>query len=408
MTKDKDYLTTMQAKLNENLDTFSAMIQGLFDYLIAREQSRADNKTTASSKEQIMKYQNIPITQKGGKSKLWVARVPLGKINMQYRYKYIYGGTQVECYAKLKQFVGSKAKMAIEIEKAQQLPEPKKVRTSKNTIRNFYDIYLNVYRKPYFKKTTNKNTESIWKNWISNSPLCDMPMETIIIGDIKTFLSTVEYPIQRNKIRLWLSNMFTCAIEHNLIKISPMAGLKLKKAKSKPRNNFYPDEEERFVQLAQKSEYWLIYALMLYEGLRPGEAKGIRPCDIKADYIEVSQAINDYGDVDSTKTGNIRSVPIFAQFRQLADKYRGNSDKTIFLNANKHTGNDEYRQLTKEAHIDKVMYCLRHTFATRCAEANISAKQVQLWMGHSDIETTLNYYTHISKEFEAENIKLKG
>lgn len=202
--------------------------------------------------------------------------------------------------------------------------------------------------------------------------------------------------------------MFTAAVEHGLLASSPMQNLRLPKAKSTPRSNFTRDEEEHFVEQAKQSQYWLIFAAMLYEGLRPGEAKALRPCDIKEKYIEVGQALNDFGEVDTTKTCNVRLVPIFDQFAQLADQYRGQSTSLIFPKADKHTANDDYREICKALGIDKVMYTLRHTFATRCAEASISAKQVQLWMGHSDVETTLKYYTHISKEFEMANIESKS
>lgn len=54
------------------------------------------------------------------------------------------------------------------------------------------------------------------------------------------------------------------------------------------------------------------------------------------------------------------------------------------------------------------MYCLRHTFATRCEEAGISVKQTAQWLGHSNIKTTLENYVTISNEFEKMNIELKN
>ena len=49
-------------------------------------------------------------------------------------------------------------------------------------------------------------------------------------------------------------------------------------------------------------------------------------------------------------------------------------------------------------------HILRHTFATRCFEAGINAKVVQHLLGHSDIQMTLNLYTHVDTKVLHENI----
>ena len=38
---------------------------------------------------------------------------------------------------------------------------------------------------------------------------------------------------------------------------------------------------------------------------------------------------------------------------------------------------------------------LRHTFYTRCAEAGLDIKVLQMIMGHSDISITMNIYNHV-------------
>jgi integrase len=37
---------------------------------------------------------------------------------------------------------------------------------------------------------------------------------------------------------------------------------------------------------------------------------------------------------------------------------------------------------------------LRHSFATRCVNANIDIKTVSVLLGHSNVSTTLNIYAH--------------
>ena len=46
----------------------------------------------------------------------------------------------------------------------------------------------------------------------------------------------------------------------------------------------------------------------------------------------------------------------------------------------------------------------RHTFATNMAKRGIAPKTLQYLMGHSDINVTLNVYTHIDFEGAKENL----
>ena len=43
-------------------------------------------------------------------------------------------------------------------------------------------------------------------------------------------------------------------------------------------------------------------------------------------------------------------------------------------------------------------HSLRHTYATRLFENNVPIKTVQSLLGHKDITTTMNIYTHVMPE----------
>lgn len=53
-------------------------------------------------------------------------------------------------------------------------------------------------------------------------------------------------------------------------------------------------------------------------------------------------------------------------------------------------------------------HSLRHTFATRCFEAGMEPKVVQMLMGHSSITVTLNIYTHVMKSKMFEEVSKFG
>ena len=50
-------------------------------------------------------------------------------------------------------------------------------------------------------------------------------------------------------------------------------------------------------------------------------------------------------------------------------------------------------------------HSLRHTFTTRMCEAGVNIKVIQYALGYTDISTTLNIYTDVTKEFKTSESK---
>ena len=50
----------------------------------------------------------------------------------------------------------------------------------------------------------------------------------------------------------------------------------------------------------------------------------------------------------------------------------------------------------------------RHTYCTNMAKTGISAKTLQYLMGHSDIEITMNVYTHFGYDEVLDDLKRSG
>lgn len=66
--------------------------------------------------------------------------------------------------------------------------------------------------------------------------------------------------------------------------------------------------------------------------------------------------------------------------------------------------NKALRKVLNELGIDPItVHGLRHTHASELLYAGVSIQYISKRLGHSDIQTTLNTYTHIVKELEAQN-----
>lgn len=51
------------------------------------------------------------------------------------------------------------------------------------------------------------------------------------------------------------------------------------------------------------------------------------------------------------------------------------------------------------------MHILRHTFATRCIEAGMRPKTLQMILGHSSLQITMNLYVHVTGEEKQNEIQ---
>ena len=56
------------------------------------------------------------------------------------------------------------------------------------------------------------------------------------------------------------------------------------------------------------------------------------------------------------------------------------------------------KSVTKQTFKRFSMHILRHTFATRCIEAGMKPKTLQMLLGHSNIGITMNLYVHTTEE----------
>ena len=135
----------------------------------------------------------------------------------------------------------------------------------------------------------------------------------------------------------------------------------------------------------------------------------------------------------TTKTyAGTREIPITKHLLPIISKYANNKDELIFTKNNEiiapTTINSHFKKICKNANIrvlinsNKKVYreagisnvnlktssvnthMLRHTFATRCIEAGVSAVALSRILGHKDIQTTLNTYTSVFNKFKEDEL----
>ncbi len=160
--------------------------------------------------------------------------------------------------------------------------------------------------------------------------------------------------------------------------------------------------------------------LCLSSGLRIGELCALKWSDIDMEerVIKVRHTIQriyitDDGNkkytkllIDTPKTKeSIRDIPLSADLVKLLRPLKKVVNNEYFILTNEanptepRTYRNYYKKVLKDLNIPNLKFHgLRHSFATRCIEANGDYKTVSVILGHSNISTTLNLYVHPNKE----------
>ena len=127
-------------------------------------------------------------------------------------------------------------------------------------------------------------------------------------------------------------------------------------------------------------------------GLRLSELLRLEPRDIQARRLTVRES----------KSGRSRTIP-------LTERAVVACDSGLWQDWTVHRV-EHYWKLMREAlkRPELLFHGLRHTCATRLLQAGMDTRRVQVWMGHSNIQTTVRY-THVdTKDLEVLRNALEG
>lgn len=232
------------------------------------------------------------------------------------------------------------------------------------------------------------------------------------------------------KLRDYMKQIFHRALKSKLIPYSPADDLELPKAADKKRRPLTDEERSAILKTAQTHPAGLWVKTMLYCGLRPGETVPLRWCDIdfEKNVVNVHQALES-GSKDTIKSpkskAGYRLVPIPEHLIADLKSQQGRPLEYIFTqtlpeNKGKHhtpsslrcywdsfkrqldldMGAEVYRnQIVKSKLSDDLTpYVLRHTYGTDLQAAGVPINIAKYLMGHADISTTANIYTHENEE----------
>lgn len=272
---------------------------------------------------------------------------------------------------------------------------------SRINFKAFSDTWLRVY-KASNSNATRTAYERILR--LQCEPLHGLPLDAITRTDCQSIINGIsDRPPTCKKVFTTLNQIFNSAIVDGYIDKNPMFGVVVPKQKPVIRRALTVAEKER-IKSAHLSDMDKMYLdTLLYLGLRPAEAQALRVEDFGEDSVTISRAFefpHNQPIVKTTKTGNIRILPIPSDYHPLLPK-----EGYVFANNGEPLSRTVFRKMfariKKEiGDADLHPYVFRYNYATTLIYSGISIKKASYLMGHSDSAMILKIYAQIQDEKE--------
>lgn len=262
---------------------------------------------------------------------------------------------------------------------------------------------------------------------IKKSPIGKMAIVDIEERHIINFLKTITHYSNSTIEKLFnqMKMAFQEAYDEDIVSGNLMMSKFIRRPKSsrpdKKVVGMTEEEQNTFVGVLEKdtiprnrNDYRKQLLIELYSGMRMGEINALKPEDIdfKRRVINVKNTISrglDYKSFikDGTKTyAGRRQVPISKILEPIlrvsVSEMKSNPYGLIFYDHIKkdlittNQVNAYFNRVSKKCGlVHRGQHCLRHTFATRCIEAEIQPIVLKNWLGHKDIHITLDTYADV-------------
>lgn len=241
----------------------------------------------------------------------------------------------------------------------------------------------------------------------------EAPLSAVTDGDLQAILNAsagMSYS-HLSKLRSLMQQLFSRALRSRLISYNPADGLELPACTRRQRRSLSPRERRLLLECEPRVPGAVLFYAMLMTGMRPGELAVLQWSDVdfEKQEITVSRALESgtQRTIRGPKTeAGKRLIPMRRDLAARLTPLRGSPDGFVFPRADgsHHSHNSLYRlwhRLRAEMEslggplpADLVPYCLRHTFCTDLQNAGVPINVAKELMGHSNISTTANVYTH--------------
>lgn len=367
-------------------------------------------------------------------------------VGLSQRKDGVYQGRYKDRFNKIKYIYGTKLS-EVKKELTVAIAENVQFTSIRDDIKldDWFNRWIEVHKKKSVRPNTLREYTHIYNKNISPF-LGNRNINSFVKSDIQTLIDKIaddNYKYERqNKIKVILNDMFSRAIEDDLMIKNPAKGVKLRADKELKAFALTAEQQIEFLEASKGTFYDNLYNVALNTGLRPGELFALTQEDIHLEerYIDVNKTLvyQKYLE-DTCKTFHIeppktkqsyRQVPINSECLKYLEKQFELKDivkhkrpkeqnNYLFVTSyntplNSQVYSDSIKAIVKQINLARSFddefplfsgHTLRHTFATRCFEAGVQAKVVQSYLGHATLKMTMDLYTHVTEERAAVDIE---
>lgn len=295
--------------------------------------------------------------------------------------------------------------------------------SSKPTFKEVADLWLESYETTV-KPTTYQNTRK-YLNILIKDYFSDIRIESISVSMMQQIVLKLSKRYTAYSLYLSVVNrVFKFAMSLGIVQANPVDRI-IRPKQQPPKSEkiaLTKEELNQFLTLAKEHARPVLYAAwhtLAYTGLRKGELLGLEWSDIDLDNKVISVQhnlvmVNGKYRIQSPKTRkSIRKITIDDTTASVLKSWKLEQKKLFFKNGVKNSNivfsgsSGEYldkshfrvslKKFLKRYDLPAItVHGLRHTHASLLFEAGVEPKTISDRLGHANIQTTLDMYTHLN------------
>lgn len=375
---------------------------------------------------------------------MWIEKLKNGKFKYCERYADPYTEKTKKVSVTLEKDTAQAKKQALELlnDKISNLTNADTI-TIKITLSELYEEWFERYQ------TTVKTRSAIATKKVMKKVFLSIPKEILVKNlDRKIFLDFLEgiYTFGNlsysytTQIKNTLNNMLNYAVEQKYISKNPVSLIKIKRKKAEEENYkqkmdskfLEKDEVMKIINFLNKKDSTNLHARIVeflwLTGLRYGELQALQWRDYDGVSVDVNGTLGVYDrktkSVAKTSTKTVasnrvvdlpqRAIEILEETKSFNKAIYGQvlPDDYIFLSRQRKPlsisiFNLKLKEIEKECNINKTLssHIFRHSHVSLLAELNLPLKSIMERVGHSNANTTLKIYNHVTKKTRVEVIE---